>query len=122
MPGGLVEAVAVHVLDDDLVRQPDSECEAAADREVSGQRLLGEHCRVPRIRRHDRRAEFDVGHLAAGDRERGQRLQAEDVRHPGRGEPVINRNAQLVGHVDERVRAAGLSYRGADSHNNLRPV
>ena len=105
MPGRLLEAVTVHVLDDDLMRQPDAEREAAAEGHVGRQRLLREDGRMAWIGRHDRGTEFDARHLAACHRQGGQRLQAEDVGYPGRRKAIVSPGADLIGESAERVRA-----------------
>jgi hypothetical protein len=115
--GGPVEAVPVHVLDDDLVRQPDAEGQPAGpDRERRGQRLLRQHRRMPRVGGHDGGAELDAWHLAARHRQRGQCLESEDVRDPHRREPVIDGPADLVGQVAQGLGVARLHRRDADPH------
>ncbi len=84
MHGWRVEAVPVHVLYHDLVRQPDAEGKLRVERERGGERLLGEHGRMPRIGRNDRRAHLNAVDAAARDGESGQRVESEDVGHPGR--------------------------------------
>jgi hypothetical protein len=74
VPGRPVEAVPVHVLDDDLVGQADAERQPPADRCGRGERLLRQHGRVARVGRHDSSAQLDPGYLAAGDRQRGERV------------------------------------------------
>ena len=49
--------------------------EPAARRGLHRERLLGEHHRVARVRRHDPGAELDARDLAADDRERRQRVE-----------------------------------------------
>ena len=80
----LGEAHAHHRLDHDLVAQADAEAQPAAAGRVRRQGLLGQHHRVPRVRRHDARAELDARHLAADDGERRERVVAEDLRRPVR--------------------------------------
>ena len=117
VPGRLVEAVPVHVLDDDLVRQPDAERQPArAGRQRRGQCLLRQHRRMPRVGGDDGRAELDARHLAAGYRQRGQRLEPEDVGHPDRREPVVGRPADLIGQFDQCLVAARLGRRDTDPH------
>ena len=125
----LVEAHAEHRLDHDLVAQPDAEAQPAAGGGVHGQRLLGQHHRVARVRRHDARAELDAGHLAPDDRQHGQRVVPEDLRRPERGEPV---RLRLPGLGDDVVDRALVDRPGEepDAHGrapysaglDLRPV
>ena len=89
VPRRLVERVAPHALDHDLVREPDPEHEPSAGCGVRRQRLTREHHRVPRVGGHHRGAELDVGHLAPDDGEERQRVMAEDLRHPVAGEPLV---------------------------------
>ena len=63
----LVERQPEHVLDHDLVRQPDAEHEAPAARGLHGERLLRHRQRVAAVGRHDAGGELDAGHLAADD-------------------------------------------------------
>ena len=49
MRGWRVEAVPVHILYHDLVRQADAEGKLRVEREGGGERLLGEHGRMARI-------------------------------------------------------------------------
>ena len=67
--GRLVERVAEHPLDDDLVRQADAERETSVEGGLRRHRLLGQRRRMTRIRRDHGRAEFEPRHVAAGDRE-----------------------------------------------------
>jgi hypothetical protein len=117
VPRGLVEAVPVHVLDDDFVRKPDAERQpAGADRECSGQRLLREHRRMPRVTGHDGGPQLDAGHPAARHRQCGQRLKPEDVRHPDRREAVVGRTADLLGQLAQCLGVACLRRRDAEPH------
>ena len=68
-------------------------------RRVHGQRLLGEHHRVARVRRHDARADLDPWHLAPDDGERGERVVAEDLRRPDVSNPSASACAGLGDHV-----------------------
>jgi hypothetical protein len=70
------------------MRQADPQYEAAAERSLRGQGLLRESGGVPRVGRHDGGAELDAGHLAADHGQSGDGVEAEDVRQPGRPEPV----------------------------------
>ena len=83
MPRRPVEAVAVHIVDDDLVGQADAEDQPAAHRRSGRQRLLRQHGRMAGISRHDGRAQPDAGDLAPRHGQRGERVEAEDVGHPG---------------------------------------
>lgn len=83
----LVERHPPHALDDGPMAEPDAEREAAAGDLVHGQRLLGQHHRVARERRHHTGAELDSGNLAGDHRQGGQRIVTEDLRHPERREP-----------------------------------
>jgi hypothetical protein len=116
VPGGLVEAVAVHALDHHLVREADAEREPSVHGGVDRERLLGENRRVTRVGRHDTGAELDPGDLTADHRERGQRVQAEDVGHPGRGEAVVGPAGNPIPHFDQRVRSPGLVDEQSKSH------
>ena len=83
---GVLEAV--HALDDDRVRRPDAEHQAAVGGGLGRHRLLRHGQRVARVGGHHRGAELDpVGDLAR-ERQRGQAVEApRDVRHPAGREP-----------------------------------
>src|SRR6185437_51285 len=72
--------------------------------------------RVPRVGRHHRRAQLDPWHLAARDRQGGQRIQTEDVGHPGRGESVVGRALQFLAQPDQGVGAGRLGRGRAYAH------
>ena len=67
------------------------------------QRLLGQHHRVPRVRRHHRGAQLDARHLPPDDGQRGQRVVAEDLRHPVRVEAAVGGLPRLVDHRVQRA-------------------
>src|SRR5215471_18621480 len=71
---------------------------------------------MPRVGGHDGSAQLDAWDLAAGYRQRGECLEPEDVCHPGRREPVVDRSAELVSQFAECLVAARLHDRGADPH------
>ena len=71
---------------------------------------------MPRVSGNDGRAELDARHLAARHRQRGQRVKPEDLRHPGRREPVVGRPAELISQLDYCLVAACLRKQGADPH------
>ena len=88
---GLLERQAEHVLDHDLVREPDARARAAARGDVHRERLLGEHHRVARVGGDDPGAELDAGHLAADDREHREVVEPEDLRDPVAAEALFGR-------------------------------
>ena len=113
---GTIERQAEHVLDHDLMRQPDAEREPAVHRDLSRQRLRGEHHRVARVRRDDTGAEFDARHGAPGDGERGERIDAEDLRRPRRAEAVGHRPLERRLKIGEGIRTSGLAEKRSDAH------
>ena len=92
---GFANDMPEHRLDDDLVREPDAEREAAARRRLGRQRLLRHRDRMARIGRHDGRAELDAPRLAPAERRRHDRVHAEDVGEPSAGEAVGLRPLRL---------------------------
>ena len=60
------------------------------------ERLLGQHHRMPRVGGHHRGAEPDVGHLAAGHGNGGQRVVAEDLRRPVAAEACSEASRMLA--------------------------
>ena len=80
------------------------------------ERLGRQHHRVPRVGRHDGRAELDAGHLASDHRERGDRVVGEDLRQPERVEAL---GLGLAGRSDQVVhRAVGcLAAEDSDPHD-----
>ncbi|GAA2852678.1 hypothetical protein GCM10010517_10400 [Streptosporangium fragile] len=121
MPGGLVEAVAVHALDHHLVREPDAQCEPSVEGGVGGEGLLGEGGRVPGVGGDDGGAELNAGHLAAGHGERGQRVEAEDVGEPDRGEAVVGPAGDALAQLGQRVRSLGFVDEESESHRYRTP-
>ena len=113
----LAEVVAVHVLDHDLVGQPDAEHQAAATaaaqrsgpagpaRPGAAGRWAPRRCR-PRCR----------AHLAARDRQRGQRVHPEDVAHPGGGEALVGGALQFLAQRRHRARAGRVLQWNTDAH------
>src|SRR5215469_7151296 len=71
---------------------------------------------MPRVGRHYGSAELDARDLTAGYSQRSECLEPEDVCHPGRREPVVDRSAELVSQFAECLVAARLHDRGADPH------
>jgi hypothetical protein len=68
-----------------------------------------------RVGRHHRRAQLDLGHLAADDGERGQRVVPEDLRHPERVEALLGAAPRLVDEVVERAPVDRGTH-GSQSH------
>ena len=70
---------------------------------------------------NDGRPELDAGHLAADDRKRGQRVEAEDLREPVAGESVVD---GLLHHLHQLVHPAGtladLTTEYPDAHEAAR--
>ena len=118
MRGRSVEAVSVHVLDDDLVRQADAEGKLAVKRESGSKGLLGEHCRMSRVGRYDRGAHLDAMHAVARDGKSRQGIKPEDVGHPGRREAVVHGHQKLVTEHAQRLRALRLGQGCSDAHVN----
>ncbi len=85
----LLERVAPHPLDHDLVRQADAQLDASAARRLRGEGLGRERHRVTRVGGHHRGPQLDVGHLPPDDREQAQRLEAEDLWNPVAVEPLL---------------------------------
>src|SRR5215472_6184974 len=112
----LAEVVTEHVLDHDPVRQADAQHQPAVHGSGDSTGLLREHGGVPGIGGHDRRADIDARHLAAGHRQRGQRVHAEDVAHPRGREAVIGRALQLIPQLGHCVRAGRILQRYANPH------
>ena len=75
-----------------------------AERRLGGERLLGQGGGMPRVGGHDGGADLDARHLRAGDGERGEGVQPEDVGQPGRRQAVVCARLELVAQVAQRVR------------------
>ena len=89
MAGWPIEGIAEDPLDHDLVGQADPEHQPPAGCRLGGERLGGEHERVARVGRDDRRPQLDVGDGPADHRQQGQSVVAEDLGRPGGGEPGV---------------------------------
>jgi hypothetical protein len=103
---------AEHAFDDELMAAAEAEREAAAPGRIHGRRLLREGVRMPRIGRHDGRAELDARSAQCGKQQQRERIRPEDVRGPSRCEPVLFRANEFVdGFVDRRSRHRRSSSR-----------
>jgi hypothetical protein len=108
---------AEHVLDDNLVRQPDTEREPAPTRGLHGQRLLRHRDRMARVRRHHTGQELDPRNLVSNHGQHAHGVEAEDL-----GECVA-REAVLFGlarRVDDLIDTTpGGSAEDPDAHNGF---
>ena len=106
-----------HVLDHDLVREADAQDEAPLGGRLGGEALLCDRAGVARIAGHHRGPELDPLGLPAGDGQRGDRMQAEDVRHP-HGVEAARLEVLCPGHqaVQLAVGAARGTRHHTDSH------
>ena len=113
---GVLEAV--HALDDDRVRRPDAEHQAAVGGGLGRHRLLRHGQRMPRVGRHHRGAELDPAGDLARERQRGQAVEApRDVRHPAGREPErLGRAGVGEQLVDRRLLAADVADEQPDPH------
>ena len=83
-----LERETEHVLDHDLMREPDAEHEVSAARGLHGERLLRHRHRVPAVGGHDAGGELDAGDFVADDRQRAHRVEREDLGQRVRRETV----------------------------------
>jgi len=92
-----------------------------ADGRLHRQRLGGEHERVSGIRRDDRCAQFDAVDVVPRDGDRGQRVDAEDLRQPVRAEALLACfGDELHQVVDPTGALAGLTPEDPDAHGAAR--
>ena len=101
------------------MREADAEHEAAARRGLGAEGLLRQHHRVTRVAGDHRRAELDVGHLAAGDGDGGQGVMGEDLGQPGGGEAVIGDLPHRCDHLVDRAPRHRVPQEDADAHGRF---
>jgi hypothetical protein len=106
---GPAEVEPPHALDRRPMRRADAEHHPAVGGLLHALGLDGERHRMPRIGRHHGDAELDLRHLARDQRDRRERVDAEDLRQPVRGKAVLVRIARLRdGIVDLPVPTASV--------------
>ena len=98
-----VERQPEHVVDDDLVRQPDTQRQPAAEGGVYGQGLRRQHHRMAWVGGHDRRTDLDALGAATGHGQGSQRVPAEDLWHPHRVEAKPLEVLEALSDVVERL-------------------
>ena len=76
--------------------EADAEDETTPDRRLGGERLLGEHHRMPRIGRHHRGDDIDSRNRASRGRDGGQGVHTEDLRGAVGGESLRSRFAKAL--------------------------
>jgi hypothetical protein len=94
----------VDLLDEALDRQSDAEREPPVARGLRRPGLHRQGDRVPRVDRHRRGADLDVGHLAGGERGDRDGVVVEALGEPGRGEAG---RGQLPHLVDQGLHGIG---------------
>jgi hypothetical protein len=87
MPGGPLERDAEAPFDQFAVRHPEPQPEPATSGGLGGLGLAGHDDRVPRVGDRDGRAKVDVGDLAGDGRDRGDRVDVEELTEPQRSHP-----------------------------------
>ncbi|CAB4688064.1 unannotated protein [freshwater metagenome] len=92
---GLIEGHAEHSLDHHLMRQANAECESTIGYLLQRARLSRQHRRVTRVSGNNCGAQTNLRHFTRNHRERGERVEAKDLRHPVGPESRISEKSSV---------------------------